>query len=486
MAYKHGIYGREVATSLVPMTQVNAGLPVIFGTAPLHLAANPAKANMPVLCYKYAEAVQAFGYSENWQDYTLCEFMYSQFALFNVAPVVFVNVLDPAIHKTSVSKKQVLLPQDKIITLPKEEMALIDTLKVSTEGADGEDLTVLAPNTDYTAAYDKDEQLVITILKESIPGETSMLLSYDKIDTSAVEHADIIGGVDTATGASTGLELISEVYPRFGLIPGIILAPGWSDDSGVAAVMVAKSTGINARFEAIAIADIDAKDVKKYTDVVAWKNKNNFVDPQLVACWPKISLAGTQYHFSTQLAGVICATDAVNNDIPYKSPSNEAIKGDATVIDDGSEVILDVETGGYLNGQGIVTAINEGGWVAWGNRTSCYPGNTDVKDAFIPIRRMFCWLNNTLITTFWQKIDEPMNKRLISTIVDSANIWLNGLTAKQYILGGRVEFREDENTVTDLMDGIINFHVYFTPPSPARDIEFVQEYDVNYVKTLFE
>ena len=33
MAYKHGIYGREVATSLMPMTQINAGLPVVFGEA---------------------------------------------------------------------------------------------------------------------------------------------------------------------------------------------------------------------------------------------------------------------------------------------------------------------------------------------------------------------------------------------------------------------------------------------------------------------
>lgn len=51
MAYKHGIYGREVPTSLVPMTQINAGLPVVFGTAPIHLATNPAKVNEPVWCY---------------------------------------------------------------------------------------------------------------------------------------------------------------------------------------------------------------------------------------------------------------------------------------------------------------------------------------------------------------------------------------------------------------------------------------------------
>lgn len=483
MAYKHGIYGREVPTSLVPMTQINAGLPVVFGTAPIHLATDPAKVNEPILCYKYAEAVQSLGYSENWKDYTLCEFMYSQFSLFNMAPVVFVNVLDPAVHKIAVSDYIVEVPENKIVTMPASEAILLDSFKIKSDSESG---GYLERDKDYTAAYNNDAELVVTILKNDIAGGANITMEYNKLNPAAVEHADIIGGVDMATGANTGLETIAMVYPKFGLIPGLILAPGWSDDAGVAAVMVAKSTGINARFKAIAIADVNVSEVKKYTDVVAWKNKNNFVDPQLVACYPMIGLSGRKYHFSTQLAGVICATDAKNNDIPYKSPSNEAIKGDSTILDDGTEILLDVETGGYLNGQGIVTAINEGGWSVWGNRTTCYPGNTDVKDAFIPIRRMFCWLNNTLITTFWSKIDDPMNKRLIATIVDSANIWLNGLTAKQYILGGRVEFREDENTITDLMDGIINFHVYYTPPSPARDIEFVQEYDTNYIKTLFD
>ena len=53
MTYKHGVYGSEVPTSLVPMTNVSAGLPVVFGTAPVHLATDAAKANVPVLCYTY-------------------------------------------------------------------------------------------------------------------------------------------------------------------------------------------------------------------------------------------------------------------------------------------------------------------------------------------------------------------------------------------------------------------------------------------------
>ena len=69
--------------------------------------------------------------------------------------------------------------------------------------------------------------------------------------------------------------------------------------------------------------------------------------------------------------------------------------------------------------------------------------------------------------------------------MDSANIWLNGLTAKGALLGGRVVFRADENPSTSLMDGKIVFHVYLTPPSPAREIEFIQEYDPAYIATLF-
>ena len=134
-----------------------------------------------------------------------------------------------------------------------------------------------------------------------------------------------------------------------------------------------------------------------------------------------------------------------------------------------------------------MTAHNfNNGWKAWGNRTAAYPGITDIKDSFIPTRRMFDWVGNTLILTFWQKIDNPMNKRLIETVVDSANLWLNGLTAQGVLLGARVEVLKDENPVTDLMDGIIKFHVYMTPPSPAREIDFIQEIDVNYFNQFID
>lgn len=481
MAYKHGVYTSEKATSLVPMTQTDSGLIVCFGTAPVHLATAPVAANTPVLCYTYEEAVATFGYSKDWGKYTLCEMMKIHFALFNMAPIVFVNVLDKDNHKTAESNKTVAISEG-VCTVT--DPVLLGTLvvKITSEG------DALVKDTDYTAAYNDDEELVITPIDGGAitSSVTSLCLSYTKLDPTSVDNDDIIGGVNVTTNKAEGLELVEEVFPRFGLVPGIIIAPGWSHNTGVAAVMKAKEHNIDGHFNAISICDIPTETVKSYTAASAWKNQNNYVDKDCLLCWPLLTLDGKKYHISAQLASVMNYTDSQHDDIPYYSPSNKQLQADGACLADGTEVFLNTAQAAYLNGQGIITALNFiGGWKSWGNRTTAYPSNTDVKDSFISSRRMFNWVGATLVTSYWAKIDDPTNKRLIETIVDSANIWFNGLTAKGALLGGRVEFREDENTTTDLMDGKLYFHVYMTPPSPAREIDFVQEYDPAYIATLF-
>lgn len=481
MSYKHGVYISEVPTSITPPVQATAGLPVVFGTAPVNLATEPAPVNKPVLCYTYEEAVKQFGFSNDWQKYTLCEFIKSHFALFNVAPVVLVNVLDPATHKKSVAAENVTLVDDQA-TLANDGVLKETVVVKSQDGA-----TTYVANTDYTIAFDDAGRAVISRLATgAIAVGVTLTVNYDHLDPSMVTSSDIIGGVDATTGAYEGLELLNQVFPLFRLVPGMVLAPGWSNDPAVAAVMVAKASNINGHFKCIALTDVPTGTVKKYTDVAAWKNDNNYVSARQTVCWPKVTLGNEVFHLSTQLAGVICRTDAENDDIPYTSPSNKNLQANGAVLADGTEITLGPDQAAYLNGQGIITALNFiGGWKAWGNRTGAYPAVTDPKDTFIPVRRMFDWIANTLVLTFWQKVDFPINRRLIETVVDSSNIWLNGLAARGFILGGRVEFIQDENPTTDLMDGIIRLHVYVTPPSPAREIDFIVEYDPQYLQSLF-
>lgn len=485
MTYKHGVYIAEVPTSVIPPAKVAAGLPVVFGTAPINLATSLDYVNKPLLAYNYAEAVAGLGYSNDWENYTLCEFIKSHFALFSVAPVVFINVLDPTVHKGSVADASVAVV-DGVATINVTGVLLASLVVKLILAGDP-----LIKGTDYTAAFDDNGKVIISAISGGaiLDTQETLIVTYDNLDPSMVDSADIIGGVDVSTGNYTGLELVNKVFPLFRLVPGQILAPGWSHDPMVAAIMKAKSSSINTLFKAISIADVDdtSTGAELYSEVAAWKNDNNYIDPLQIVCWPKVALGSDVYHLSTQMAGIICKTDAANDDLPYVSPSNKNLQANAAVLSDGTEVSLGPDQAAYLNGEGIVTALNfVGGWKLWGNRTGAYPGVTDVKDTFIPVRRMFNWVGNTIILTFWQKVDDPTNQRLIDTVVDSLNIWLNGLTARGALLGGRVEFQQDENPVADLLNGIIRFHVYLTPPVPAEDMEFVLEFDVNYLSTLFE
>ena len=150
------------------------------------------------------------------------------------------------------------------------------------------------------------------------------------------------------------------------------------------------------------------------------------------------------------------------------------------------ELWLDLTRANYLNGQGIYTVSNfDGGMKTWGGRMACYPSNTDPKDAQDSIRRFFNWYQAQFILTYFSKVDEPLTRRLVQTFLKSEQIKLDGYTAREIILGGSITFDESENPVTDLIDGIMRFHLRITPPPAARDIEAVFEFDTDNLSALF-
>jgi len=198
-----------------------------------------------------------------------------------------------------------------------------------------------------------------------------------------------------------------------------------------------------------------------------------------------VKLGDKIFHLSTQLAGLMAQIDAAN-ECPYESPSNKNLQCDGAVLQDGTEVNLTYPQANILRDNGIVTAFHFfNGWTAWSSYTACYPANTDVKDYFIPISRMFSWIGTTLIRTHWSKIDKPITRGIMDTIIDSTNIWMSGPVGSTNLLGARVEFPESENPQTNLMSGVLKFHIYIMPPPPLQQADFTLEYDVDYLATLF-
>ena len=285
-----------------------------------------------------------------------------------------------------------------------------------------------------------------------------------------------------------GVAQVDACLTAVGLVPDLIAAPGWSHNTVVAAVMATKAAAINGLFKGKAVIDADsgADGVTEYSQLSGYKNKNNFVDVDQILCWPMVQIGDYRFHLSTQLCGLMATVDAGNRGIPYESPSNKNLKMDACVLKDGTPVNLTWNQVDLIAGSwGVVTAVNflDSGWVAKGNYTACSPANTDVKDQFIPVSRMFDWVGNTLIRTFWAKLDKPMTPALRDSILQTCNIWLGGLTGGGYLYGARCEMLAEENPLTSLLDGIITLHVYNAPPVPAQEIDFILEYDVSYMET---
>lgn len=479
MAYKHGVYNAEQATSLTTPIQGSAGLQVIFGTAPVHLADNPGEAaNTPKLCYSFAECRAAVGYSDNFRDFTLCQSIDACFRVFNVAPVILVNVLDPAKpgHTTRNEETECGVVNGQAVYPVR--YVLLDTLSVKNGDAE------LVRDTDYTAAHGEDGGVVITPISQGAKSAAALTVSGTSLNPAGVTKEDVVGGVSAATGRETGLELVRQIYPKFGLVPGLLLAPGWSQDPVVAAALQAKTEGINGNFDCNAYLDIaaDSAGATVYSDVKTAKERMGASSNHAAAFWPMAAIGEKTYYMSAVAAALTAYTDAGNGDVPYESPSNKGLRVTATVLEDGTEVILDQEQANLLNGQGVITAINANGVKLWGNNTAAYPSTTDPKDRWLAVRRFFDWDGNNFALTYFQKVDKPGNKRLIHAIVDSQNIIGNGYVAREYCAGYRVEFREEENPVTSLLDGHLTVHTFLAPYIPAEQIENIREYDTDALK----
>jgi len=471
---KHGIYVSKQSTSSSTPVVSTSGIPFVIGVAPLQSAEEPAPVGVPILCTSWNDAVKKLGYSEDWKKYTLCEFMYSHFKLFGCQPVIFCNLLNADSMSTEVAANDFPVLNHKI-TLPFEAINN-EALIVKSAGGTG---NAHIKNEDYLIFYDSENCIIELLKSGNIYDDTTLNVTYNKIDPTVV----------TDTAVAVGLESIEQCMSVTGLVPDLICAPKFSKSTAVASVMTTKAESINGLFGAKALIDIDSSDggVNKYSDIFEYKNSKNLTDINSIVCWPMVKLDNHLFHMSTQIAGLIASVDSSNDGCPYESPSNKPFKCDSVVLDNGDDVILTLSQANTLNAGGVVTALSfMGKIVAWGNYMACYPGNTDIKDFFIPLSRMFDWIGNTEICTFWSKLDKPMNRRLIDSTLDTINIWLNGLVGRGYLLGARAEFREEENPLENLSAGIIRIHNYLTPPSPAQEINFILEYDVNYATSALQ
>jgi len=461
LSIKHGIYISENPTSASAPIIGGCNI-VVVGTAMINQGevATPLE---PKLAYTLEEAVKKVGPIGDFSNFTISEAVSAAFEVYGVSPIIMINVLDPATHKESTTNANI--PISNGIAILDDNLAILSSVVV-TSGAQ-----TCVKDIDYTIGFEK-EKVKITAIPTSTKitsSTTKLSVTYDKIKPSLVTNADV----------KNGIQKIKQVFPKFGLTLGMLLAPKYSQLTEIYNSMKAVVNNLNGMFNLMFLAYIPtATTVDEYTEINAWKNSNGFTDKRSAVFWPKAKISDKQYFLGTLVAMVAAKVDAENDGVPFVSPSNKDLGITGLCLDTGAEVLIDLETANVINSYGVVTALNMNGFKSWGNYTAAYPSSTDVKDMFIAVRRMFDWWANSFILTYWQKVDSPMNRRLIESIVDSENMKAGGYKARFQIADAKIEYNAEDNPETDLLAGKIRFKQYLSPYLPAQAIENVLEYDV--------
>lgn len=463
MSFNHGVTAKEKPTNTTSQRSLNPTIPVVFVTAP------KGSAHVPRLVRSRSEAVNNFGYMDDFNLFTVSEFIDSHFTLYKQSEAIIINIADPQTCKKSrTSTIDLLKPVTTLDYIYYPNTGSVKLKKASTTYTQWKD---------FSADLNSEGKLVITILNGSaitLPA-LGLSLEFEYIDAEGVKSADLIGSYDPTTGLRKGLELLDTIFPNWGVVPSLVIAPKFSSDTLVQAAMLAKSQNINGLFKAMTIVDISGS-INTIEDAIEVKPLG---DPGQIVCWPKVMVMGKLHHMSTHLAGIICKMDSENDGVPSKSPSNRSLKG-YFGMSNNKPIDLGPSEANKLNAVGIVTLLNFAGEPrSWGNRTSAFPDAVDMKDTFIHAKRMMYWVNNWLVTETWKHVDSEITKRWVQMILSMHKLRLNGLISMGALLGGDCIYDPGNNH--SISEGIVRFGVILGIPGIAEKIEFEIQLDPSYI-----
>ena len=490
--YKHGAYG-QIQSAGTRVAAASQGAIVYVGTAPVHTVAGGAQnVNKPIVVNNIAEARKYFGYSDDWAKYTLCEAMRVHLERKGVGPLVLINVLDPAVHKsvepTTVSKT----PSNGRITIVDAENIILDSIEVKTGGSPQ---TTKVKGTDYTVAYDIDKKTIILAEAASgALGSAALSVSYDTIDASAVTAAQVIGSTDGA-GLNTGLYAVQNVYPVTGMIPAYLACPGFSSIPTVHAAMYANSVKINKHWDAYMFVDIpilDGETPITLATAATWKTTNGYTYANETVYFPLAKgNDGKVYHLSVLAAANFQELLLDQDGIPWKTASNTECGLIANLYLGESatgRVYDDAIINEKLNKNGIASAAFIGGrWVIWGCHSADYSqANGDYINVAETNRMMLYYISNDFQQRRGGDVDKPMTSNDLQTLISEEQTRLDALLKIGALTYGTVELNATADARSDIMQGDYSFMFNITTTPLVKSLTAIVNWTDEGFVTYFE
>jgi hypothetical protein len=305
-------------------------------------------------------------------------------------------------------------------------------------------------------------------------------------DPTKVQPSDIIGGIDATTGQRKGLEIIEELYSRFGFTAKLILAPVFCESPSVMSAMISKAESKRA------LALIDAPVGLTVQQVITARGTGgqlNTSSYRAVICYPHLKTYDVAANserlepLSQRLAGVIAKTD--HEDGYWFSPSNREILGITGIERPITASINDPNTeANLLNENGILTVFNSfgTGYRVWGNRTAAFPTYTDPKN-FISVRRTADIIAESIEYATLQFLDKPITVA-IDGVLSMVNAFIRTMIGRGALVDGKCYFLKDKNPSDQLALGHLTFTYEIMPPTPAERITFEQVINIDLLKKL--
>lgn len=482
--YKHGIYtGRKGVAVPVP-TACNTNVTVVIGTAPINTAKDPAAVvNVPIKLESQTDADEYMGFTEEYGKYTIPHATYAAFHAFAVTPIVVINVLDPenTKHVEAVAEKTVQLTAGEGVI--DDTGILLDKLVIS----DGS--TEYEADKDYVASFAEDGRVLIAVTSDGqISGAGSVQAAYTKLKPEGVTAEDIIGGISEDGSIRTGMELLDEIYIRYNIVPGQIIAPGFSKDPAVSAALEAKAQLITGLINAMAIVDLDSSSTgaSAYTKVQAQKEKACIPSRWNIPVWPMVKVQGIPMWFSAFAAVLIQRKTAANGDIPSEGPDNYELPIDGICLEDGTDVYMTQgNVNDYINAYGVASAIKLPTWRFWGGNTAAYPVSNDPINRWIKCVLMLNYLENKFKMEYMDSVGRSGNYRLVNSIVNEFNTFLNSLTP-DHLAGAKILFDKKENPPENIQLGHYKFRTRYADYTPMECIENEFHYDASILESALE
>lgn len=482
MSYKHGVYSEKSAYSGGFGKKAIGTIPVYIGTAPIHQLNTAGAAdfdyskyiNKPMLINSLQDARKKIGYSTDFESFTLCEAVAAHFnnGVEAVGPIIVINIFNPANVESSNSTETITFTG-----VTGNKVGYITDSKAAIEN-----ITIGSLTTgDYKLSYENGK-IKVNVTKEGY-SSTTTTASFARVDTS-----------DTAISVEAftkGLEAMDICEVATGEIPNILAAPKYSKKPAYYVKMIEKAVDkISGKWNFTVVSDIVADSTVNTVDkAIAWKETNGHDSKFDKVCFPKVSYNGAKYHLSTMAVVTMQSVDTDADGVPYISPSNKVIYADATILDDGTEILLTEPQANKLNEAGI-TSVNiiRGKHRLWGvhNANYSYANESNIdpdeqQDAGI---RMGLYLMNKMQYDYIDTIDTPINRKDIDGIISKAQQWLNGLVNDGALLYGTVAFNSASNPADNLVVGDFVFDVQHTTAPNGKSLTFRLQYTEAGLATL--